>query len=139
MTIDCNQFNNNLCVLFGIFFLKKQNVCKRSNIQKKTKRNLVNSFSLTNFDIEILKNMFFFIYFKQKRDETKFFEWGKKKTKRSSTKKRNIDIPTNEPVHFLGFFTSWMRIRFRNTALKCLQQMLEKVEYCRKKTWTVHK
>ena len=45
------------------------------------------------FDIEILKNVGFFWYCKQKRNETKFFLRGGKKRNVRSQNKRNVDIP----------------------------------------------
>ena len=57
------------------FVLKKRNVPIQKQ-KRKTKKKLIKSFKKSFFDIEILKTFFLFLYFKQKRNETKFFFRG---------------------------------------------------------------
>ena len=84
-TIEFNQFDNIRFVVFGKFCFEetKRSHTKTKNEKRRTK--LVNSLKKIFFDIEIFRNVFLFFYFKQKRNETKFFfqRGNKKRTVRS--------------------------------------------------------
>ena len=74
MTIECNQFDNIRFVVFGKFCFEET---KRSHTKTKNEKKLIKSFKKSFFDMEILRNVFvLFLYFKQKRNETKFFFRG---------------------------------------------------------------
>ena len=75
-TIEFNQFDNIRFVVFGKFCFEetKRSHTKTSNEKRRPK--LVKNLKKIFFHIEILRNVFLFLYFKQKRNETKFFFRG---------------------------------------------------------------
>ena len=76
MTIECNQFDNIRFVVFGKFCFEETKRSHTKTTNEKRKKNwlkiLKNLFQYRNTQ----KRFFLFLYFKQKRNETKFFFRG---------------------------------------------------------------
>ena len=95
MTIEFKQFDNIRFVVFGKFCFEetKRSHTKTRNEKRRKKlvKNLKKSFSISKY----LETFFLFLYFKPKRNKTKFFFRGAIKNELFNHKtKQNVDIPS---------------------------------------------
>ena len=118
------------------FVLKKRNVPIQKQ-KRKTKKKLIKSFKKSFFDIEILKTFFLFLYFKQKRNETKFFFRGAIKNELFDHKKNetltSLDR-SNRRIFLTGkrFFSDQYRTGKYHSCLQKLNMAWKLITYLKR-------
>ena len=86
-TIEFNQFDNIRFVVFGKFCFEETKRSHTKTKNEKLKKNWLKVFKKSFSISKYLETFFLFLYFKQKRNETKFFFRGAIKNKLFDHKK----------------------------------------------------